>query len=196
MLRASGKLLVRHANDRLCQPGLVGRRYARGGILILGLNPAAGGDGMSPGDLIQYERLKALQEASDAELISRFEHLVDHLVSFMPAWSIIENTGINAILNAHKISFQDVAYLNVCKWRTKTSSLSVCLKNESWHLTRKQVELLKPARTIVLGTGLWDWFARHGMPGARDCFIPRTRGDLRLAPEALPIIDELKRELL
>ena len=197
LLRASGNLHDReHSFDRLPQPGFVGRSYAKGGFLILGLNPAAGGDGTSPDDLRQYKLLKFLAEATDANVMGAFEELMTHLGRFMPRWNIIKNNGINAILNAHQLSIDEVAYLNVCKWRTKSSNLSVGVKAESWCETKEQIELLQPGRILVLGKGLWDWYSRYGEIRPMDAYIPRTRGDRALAPEAVPIIERLNREPL
>ena len=197
LLRASGNLLDReHGFDRLPQPGFVGRHYAKGGLLILGLNPAAGVDGISPDDLRQYKLLKVLMEATDANVVAAFEELITHLGRFMPRWKIIENNGINSILKAHQLSFDEVAYLNVCKWRTKSSNLSVGVKAENWCETKAQLALLEPGRILVLGKGLWSWYSRYGQARHTDAYIPRMRGDQALAPEAIPIVERLKREPL
>ena len=74
---------------------------------------------MSSADLRQYALIEALRQASDPNLVAAFEDLMTHLQGFMPSWKIIENNGINAILKAHGLAFDDVAYLNVWNGRNE-----------------------------------------------------------------------------
>ena len=132
LLAASGLLHDRaHGYDCLPQPGFVGHRYRQGGLVIFGLNPAAGGDGLSRDDITQYELLNNLRKASGNEVVEAFKALMNHFTQFMPNWKIIENNGLNSIFREHQISFSDVAYLNLCKWRTTLPKLSVPVKKES-----------------------------------------------------------------
>ena len=197
-LERSGKLLARpHGFDALPQPGFVGRLYDEGGLLILGLNPAAGGHGLSPDDRAQYELLHELREASDTDVEAAFERLMSQLATIMPAWKIFANNGINAVLRAHGIAFDHVAYLNICKWRTIDANLSARLLKDAGEATESQIAQLKPARTIVLGKRAWrSWWLHQPSAGEWDVCIPRSIGDAYPNPSAAPVLQRLIQEPL
>lgn len=191
ILAASG-LLYDESHHRLPQPGFVGERYEPGGLLIMGLNPASGGDGLSKGDLKQYDLLRNLQTSEDVSLIAHFEAFTSHLADFMPAWNIIRNNGVTDILKARRMSFDDVAYLNVCKWRTKDKPPTDRILGESWIQTRKQVELLDPREVIILGIRTCNWVKKRSDLNIEPVCIRRMRGDHRLHPDAIEIVERLK----
>lgn len=197
-LAHSGSLLQRGASfDLLPQPGYVGKGYRDGCPLVLALNPAKGGDGISADDLTQYKLIRALKNASGPTVVIGFEALMAHLAIFMPRWKVIENNGINEILRAQKADFEEIAYLNVCKWRTDAKHPpNRTTLDDAWRLTSEQRRMLNPGRTIVLGKTLWDWYLSRGLASPGDVCIQRTIGDGRMADEAKPVVRKLKRQKL
>jgi hypothetical protein len=68
--------------------------------------------------------------------------------------------------------------------------------SECWRMTDRQVQLLRPARTLVLGKGLWKWYRRQPQFDSGDAYIPRMRGDQAMARAAVEIVGSLSRNRL
>ena len=85
------------------------------------MNPGGGpSDGLGPGDQAQYKCLRALRKASEADAASAFEELTERLAEWMPGWTIIRNF-VQPVLGYAHVEFNQVAYVNLLKWRTRRS---------------------------------------------------------------------------
>ncbi len=77
---------------RSAAPGMVGREWRPGGVLLLSVNPAGGKDAFSPtaADRAMYKTFRELAEASDEAVLDAFE-----AVNEMFRWEMAE-PGPNA----------------------------------------------------------------------------------------------------
>lgn len=180
-----------HGFDRLPQPGFVGKRYRPDdGIVFVGKNPANGGDGMLPGDMQQYPLLKALCDASADNVIPTFRHLMAGLgTTVMPCWPIVQ-VVVTPLLNGLRLSLDDVAYINLCKFRTSNVPPRELYKR-SWPTTLRQIELLRPSAIVALGNGTHGELLRHYKGSARVFRIQRGWGDRRLTPQGKQDIEQI-----
>ena len=180
-----------HGFDRLPQPGFVGNRYRLDdGIVLVGKNPANGGDGMSPGDIRQYQLLKALCDATADNVYPAFRHLMAALgTTVMPCWPIVQ-VVVTPLLNGLRLSLDDVAYINLCKFRTSDMPPRGLLKR-SWPVTLQQIELLRPSAIVALGDGTHGELLRHYNGGVRVFRIQRVRRDTRLPPQGKRDIEQI-----
>jgi len=104
---------------------------------------------MTPSDRIQLRLLRSLRRSESRGRVERFQELNRHLSNSMPAeWnvcSIVQN-----VLNRIGLDFDDIAYLNLVKWRTRGERLRMGLLRRSWRAhTHQQIELLKPSAIVI-----------------------------------------------
>jgi hypothetical protein len=175
-----------HGHDRLPQPGFVGRRYQPGGILLIAQNPGNDPFGKGEGtlDLTQYTPLRRLRDAKNRrETIHASQHLMATLESIMKKWNIIRVVA-RPLLHALDLDLDDVAYLNLVKFRTRNSNIGSNLYDKSWPSTSQQITLLDPFDIIALGAKTHKQFTRRYTGNATTHpRIPRGRGDTYLPEE-------------
>jgi hypothetical protein len=142
------------------------------------MNPGGGlGVGLGPDDLLQYEVLKRLRDCNDSEVAERFSDLMEVLKKIMLRWKIFR-TFVDPILSSTGVQFSSVAYFNLLKWRTTTSSKLNALYDISWKdHTRDQVRLLKPGVVIAVGVDAGNAFRRHHTDALHFDVIPRVIGN-------------------
>ena len=187
--------------DEIAQPGLVGPRYASGGVLFLGKNPGKGGSDISESDRIQYDLLRALRDAPDSELLERFDSLNEILATrVMPSWSLVQKY-IQPVFAAAGWSMLNVAYLNLLKWRSEAVNTTLLRASWSAH-TRLQYRALRPSFVVVLGRTTFDPFVgflnKFGDERPTYCaWIKRRRRDTQDPDEtALAQIRKISRDLV
>lgn len=174
-------LLHRHAGDLLAQPGFVGPQFELGNLVLLGMNPGAGDNkGLSSLDQHRYRILKRLRDASSpAEELSAFDDLVEDYLNAFPHREFYTNY-IDPILSGSGITIEEVAVLNLLKWRTEEKIDNDLLKElyeRSWkHHTRPQIDLLRPGMVVVLGSDAASNFRRLYL--REFCYeVPRVIGN-------------------
>jgi hypothetical protein len=142
-------------------------------------------DDIGLADNKQYKLLQRLRSARPAERIKAFDDLNRDLVRSMKDWRIYD-MYIARIFKGLPISFSDVAFINLLKWRTIGETLPRSLLSISWEAhTRDQIHLLRPSLIISLGKSVTGPFIEQHYADARyNIIIPRTRGDLRLSDES------------
>lgn len=193
----SDRLLDRQASDsdRLPHPGYVGRNYAKGGLLFLAMNPGNGPtNGPDPAEQPHYEALRRLRDASPQGRVKAFDALMSYDESWYPQIRIM-NVVVKPVLVGTGTGFDSISYMNVLKWRTKTSAgLAPLYKLSMKAHTMAQLAELEPGLIVLLGVGVSN--VLHGIPEfnqvyANRCItIPRTIGDYRLAPEGLAAVKQ------
>ncbi len=141
----------RQKDDWIAQPGYVGTKYKAGGLLFVGMNPGGATVGeISEGDRRQLAVLTALRESSQRNRLAAFEELNSELSRSMKRWAIYK--AVKRILDSLDMSFSEVAYVNLVKWRTKEERFSSRLLRKSWYAhAAPQIKLLQPGGTISLG---------------------------------------------
>lgn len=118
----ASRLLNRNWADHLAQPGYMGAKCRPGGLVFVSMNPGAGPQaGLSAEDQRQYEALQHLRDADEFGVRAVFDELTRVLTEIMPVWRIYQNF-VDPVLHALGLDFSEVAYVNLLKWRTKTSS--------------------------------------------------------------------------
>jgi hypothetical protein len=173
-----------HGYDRLPQPGYVGLNYRRGGLLLVAQNPAndSAARGLSLTDQTQYALLEVLRDAlSEEEIDKAFQALMAALAATdtMPSWKIVRNC-VGPLLSRLDLSFTEVAYINLVKYRTAGTSVPSALDDRSWAHVAQQVSVLQPNFILAIGEGVRKKFATRykrnggslGVLGVR-----RSRGD-------------------
>jgi hypothetical protein len=195
LLVRNGRLKNRGEQDGLPQPGYVGRNYQLGGLTLIALNPGPDRTGLGRADLEQYEALGRLKEADDDHVLARFEDLMSVLERVMLEWRIIQNKGLLEILASKQMTFADVAYTNIAKWRTIDDPRKREL-DESWKLgTEEQFMLLRPSRVILLGQAVADWMlSRKHLGDLKYDVIPRHIGDTSMTPRAREVVAQICAE--
>jgi hypothetical protein len=187
-----------HGHDRLPQPGFVGSRYKPQGTLILGQNPGndAIGKGESTADLHQYEILRRLRDAVDTEAaVAASQALMAALgLTVMPTWLIVQNV-VRPLLAALHLVLDDIAYINLVKFRTLDSSFPSRIYDRSWAETSKQICLLEPSVIIALGIGTYDEFKPRYKGTASHFRVQRSRGDTRLPDEGRKDIERIAAQI-
>jgi hypothetical protein len=174
----AARLMNRNWSDRLPQPGYMGLQYRPGGLVFVSMNPGAGPeDGLSADDQRQYGALQRLRDADESAARALFDELTQLLADIMPGWRIHQNF-VAPVLRAAGLDFSQVAYVNLLKWRTVSSSGLARLYALSWnHHTRDQLELLAPSRVIAVGSDAGRAFQRHYTAPVDFDFIPRAIGN-------------------
>ena len=183
----TSRLLDRHPEDRIPHPGFVGSHYVPGGLLFLGMNPGAGGNGLDPDELLHYHLLKQLQNATPQTLVQAFQNLIEYDTRWYPSIRIMQ-VIVQPVLAGAGLTYDSIAYINVLKWRTAGSSgLMPLYKISLAAHTLAQLAELNPATIAVLGVGVAKCLAKlpefQDRYGKRCITIPRQRGDYRLPPE-------------
>jgi hypothetical protein len=193
------RLLDRHPEDRIPHPGFVGSQYTTGGLLFLGMNPGAGGDGRTRDELPHYERLRQLQTAAPQDRVRAFERLMEYDAGWYPAIRIMR-TIVTPIVNGAGLTYESIAYLNVLKWRTaKSSGLTQLYRISLKAHTLAQLAELDPGTIAVLGVGVTDCLA--ALPGFQEKYgqrcitVPRMRGDYSLPPEGIAAVNRIVAKL-
>jgi len=167
-------LLQRNSGDLLAQPGYVGERYSPGGLIFVSMNPGGGpSEGLGRRDIAQYKCLRALRNSSEDDAASRFRELTGRLAEWMPGWKIIRNF-VEPVLGYAHLEFDQVAYVNLLKWRTRKSSGLTRLYSLSWQdHTADQISLLRPSVVVAIGANAGKAFGRHYQGDARLEVVPR-----------------------
>jgi hypothetical protein len=186
--------------DEIPQPGFVGTRYRSGGVLFLGKNPGKGGAQKSEEDRLQFEALHRLRDANPADLRCLFEDLCELLARrVMPTWGIVRNY-VNPVLSKVGAGLDDVAYLNLLKWRSEATNAH--LFDASWKAhTGEQYSKLNPGFVIALGYStryrfetLLGRFGERAPTNMR--FLERSRSDAMPPPAStIERIPEITKEL-
>jgi hypothetical protein len=191
----STRLLQRNWGDRIAQPGYVGRLYSVRGLTFVSMNPGGGpSQGLGPEDLAQYEVLQKLRDSTEAEAPSAFLELTAVLERIMPTWKIFRNF-VSPVLEHAKVDFSHVAYLNLLKWRTKSSSGLARLYDLSWRdHTQDQFALLQPSLVIAIGSDAGNAFRRHYPSDVHFDSIPRVIGN-NIGPEGRAALERIKEWL-
>ncbi len=172
----ASKLQRRHYGDALAQPGYVGSRYRAGGVVFVGMNPGAGGDGLGDVDKQQYSALESLRDASARGLNVAFASLNASLREIMLTWKIYR-VFVAPIISGASMTFDDVAYLNLLKWRTNPDNALARLYDLSWSAhTSTQIGLLAPRTIVAVGLDAARALKRHPVQAAVH-EIPRVIGN-------------------
>jgi len=171
------KLSNRHYADAIPQPGFVGSNYRRGGILFIAMNPGGGADEHDFDGRLIYATLQHLR-ASDVEARNAaFDQMNKTHQQIVPQWKICANF-VSPVLKCTGQTLQDVAYINLLKWRTQKSSGLDCLYGLSWDAhTHKQVEALAPGAVIAVGSNAGTAFASRYKGNIYFDAIPRAVGN-------------------
>lgn len=175
----------RNAFDTLPQPGFVGSGYRHNGLLLLGKNPGNDrGEKMSVGDSEQFKLITNFRNADMSGRAQCFQTLTAQLeTSVMPKWMITRKV-VMPILSALSLNLNQVAYINLVKFHTQTTSLHKSLFARSWQSVENQLVQLSPSVIVVLGRSTWTEFEKlcssseSGQP--RRYLITRYNGDTRL----------------
>lgn len=168
---------TKHPDDIIAQPGFVGQNYKAGGYIFVGMNPGKPKNDMErSGDRKQLEILKALENSDMEEGFHLFNKLSSTLIEIMPTWRIFKNF-VAPILRNTKRTLQDVAYVNLLKWRTILNKSLNKLYDKSWDLhTKEQISILNPSIIIALGKDAEKAYMRHDELGVKIIGIPRVIG--------------------
>jgi hypothetical protein len=170
-----GHRLSRTGGIDRSQPGYLGRDYQPGNWVFIAKNPAAGGDGYSSGDQELKAALDAFASSTPEERGPAFDEVMECLRTFLPTWK----TWIYASALGARV--EEIAWLNVLPWRTKSESYPKRLGLRSWNaLTGPMVEALEPdhSRIVVLGLTNEAPVARLGLPESQ--VVKRSRGDTHI----------------
>lgn len=171
------KLSNRHYADAIPQPGFVGSNYRRGGLLFVAMNPGGGADENDPDDHKIYSALQRLRNADAKVRNEAFDeaNVVHRLI--VPEWKIWANF-VSPILRCTGITMQEVAYINLLKWRTQKSSGLERLYGLSWEAhTCRQVEALAPGAVVAIGSDAGRVFDSRYKGNIYIGTIPRAVGN-------------------
>jgi len=193
----SDRLLDRQAldSDRLPHPGYVGRNYGKGGLLFLAMNPGNGPtNGPDPDEEPHYDCLRHLRDVPSQGRRKAFDALMAYDESWYPQIRIMK-VVVKPVMDGTGNGFDSISYMNVLKWRTKTSSgLALLYKLSMKAHTMAQLAELDPGLIVLLGVGVSK--VLHGIPEFSQVYadrcitIPRTIGDYRLAAEGLAAVKQ------
>lgn len=169
-------------DDRIAQPGYVGSRYRQGGLLFVAMNPGGANARMTEADERQLPLLRALAKASQRTRLLRFVELNRELERAMPNWNLVRFI-VAPILEGLGLSFSQVAYINLVKWRTRKERMSSGLLRRSWELqTGPQFDLLRPSAVVCLGIATGNDLCRLTDQLPFNLTIPRVRKDCYSPP--------------
>ena len=159
--------------DVIPQPGYVGSKYRTGGTLILGMNPGNAASGLEEGNDSYYEALARMRNA--ANRVSAFLSLNQVMESVSPSWPLHRKL-IRHVLCACGLKLNEVAQVNLFKWRTSKISRGKRTKLYEWNWpqTSEQVRCLNPGHIILLGMNVRDFVQKKWGEEKLCKAIPRT----------------------
>jgi len=140
---------------RTAAPGMVGRDYRSGGVLLLSVNPAGGKDTYTPSapDIAMYDSFRALAAASAAEVLLAFEAVNEIFQCEMPRWTVYRQ-HIAPVLSALGISISDMAYAYVVPFRIQddvAAAINPAIAENAWRSGfAAQVLALEPGTIIAI----------------------------------------------
>jgi hypothetical protein len=180
--------------------GYVGRRYQRGGILLLANFPAGGTDAYSGSerdlrDAKFYDAIRAFKQSNEASRISAFEALNDICGAVLPQWNIYRLIGpVTKILG---LSLAQVAYVNAVPYRIAGNKQpSVSAARQAWDkCTAHSIDVLAPKAIAALGVASGRIALRHHSGRAKIYVLPRRIGDSSIHPEALSVSHRMSNEV-
>lgn len=184
-------------------PGLVGKNYKKGGIVLMSVNPGGGTDAYTartPQDKELYTNLRKFRDAKTTEdIIERYNELQSCWLRVQKQFNIGQKL-LPAVLKACNVTFEDVAHLNIFLMRTKNDQApTIPMYRASWNLAvKRQLDILEPAHIILLGAKAGYAFERvgyHGTAVIHPC-LKRRIGDTSLHPEAVIILETIKKYFL
>ena len=113
----------------------------------------------------------------------------------MPAWRIYR-ACVGPLLERLELDFDEVAYVNLCKWRTPVDGrLPLELFRRSWEVhTGEQLQALAPRAIAVLGIGTNTLFSRLHSGDTAVVVLRRSNGD-RSPKVSLPSVTAAARRL-
>ncbi len=172
------RLLNRNWGDQIPQPGYIGPACFEGGLAFISMNPGGmRGDGLGPTDRTQLEALRGLRDCSEGDIDATFDRMRVVLAQAMRTWGIFQKF-VQPILECGHLELEQVAYLNLLKWRTQKSTDLVPLYECSWQShTCEQVALLRPKVVVSIGSDAGKAFRRLYSGGATLFAIPRVIGN-------------------
>lgn len=108
-------------------PGMVGKKFEKGGLAIVSVNPAGGKDDFRPtsGDAKLYETSKLIAQSDD---VQAFEDMNQAYCLGMPSWGA-QWRHINRILTATGRSLEQLAYPYLIPFRTRGDKGSALAQN-------------------------------------------------------------------
>jgi hypothetical protein len=172
------------------QPGYVGRGYARGGDLLLAINPGGGGASYrrTAADARLLPMIQAFRRGEDVAIEEIARQYLGNMRDW-PLWRIVR-----PVLDACHRSEHDVAYANWCPFRTRDDRMP---RAEAMRRCRDAhvlptIRLLAPKRIIALGKKAGGWLQRLDLPDSRTFVVQRTNGDRWVCPEARETLGRIR----
>jgi len=182
-------------------PGLVTQEYVPGkGVLIMAFNPAGGGDNDSPipSDHALYKAMYEFKAAKAAEVYEKFEKLNNAAFVSEKSWNGLSK-HIYAILQATDAT-NNHAYINAIPYRIRGDKSKNLLReyflNSFEKVVSKQLEILRPAVTVVLGKGVNNKAGGYYRKMAVKYYVvPGTSGWTYIKEEARQMIDKMASDI-
>jgi len=175
------------------QIGFVGQEYRAEGTILLGINPGGGGDTYvrTAADSVLLPLIESLRdgEASRETLNAMF----DKYAANMRTWNLWRI--VLPVLEACGKNQTEIAYLNWCPFRTRKDSMphAHAMRRSRDVYLAPLIEELAPVRIIALGKKAGNWLEKEPLGKVTRYTVPRTIGDSYLSPEALDVLENIKR---
>lgn len=175
------------------QIGFIGQDYRPGGTILLGINPGGGGDKYvrTVADSLLLPMIHSLRdgEASPDALEAMFNQYATNMRTWN-LWRIVAPT-----IDACGSRQSEIAYLNWFPFRTRADQMphAHAMRRSRDAYLSPLIKNLAPSRIIALGKKVGVWLEKAPPGGGRLYIIPRTIGDSYLSPEAIKVIEDIKR---
>jgi hypothetical protein len=176
--------------------GFVGRKYKKGGTVLIAVNPGGGGDGQerTPGDAALEVAFLARRDVPPARLHRSLEQVTDAYARQLEVINIGKNV-VSEVLKACKSSLDEVTFLNVFPYRTKKNDTpaAAAVQRALDVVTEPLVNALGPSRIVFLGKKAKD-IARDRLNAPTTYTVHRTFGDRYLSEQATRVLAQIKSD--
>jgi hypothetical protein len=156
----------------LAHPGFIGEKYdfEGNGTLVIGMN--RGGSDITKIDSIEHDCLIKLKQSANT---AAYHRLSKRSAELMLTWDIWQR-NLRFLFEKSNVPLDRVAYIHAVPFRVLDNSKLASIYRSVWdHFTKRQVEILNPARIIFAGTKVGALLSSRVVLPHR--IIPRTIGD-------------------
>ena len=184
-----------HSDARVPFLGFCGRRYARGGPVLLAINPGGGGEAYASRTTQDAELIpliEAFVASGPSDLFAAFERMFANYSAQVQTWNLWRI--LQPTLTACDVTIDLVCYLNLFPYRTANDVRPSALPlRAAWlEIITPLLQALHPSLLIALGKKAGSIAERFHSAPPPLFVVPRTIGDTYVSTEAEHVLAAIR----